>query len=368
VNDNSTWLVLVGLVGVALGVLFLSAGMPVDTASATADTVPVLQTQAESDDKSCLYTESYTAPVVEAGDSLTLRERERALLEGHAENVGEGAVSYYWSAEGRRGYFDNAFQKNAVYTAPSICGCEECVTITLTVTDAKGTRASDQLCVRVLGDPLSCRPLRCRSLRCRSLPANRICQEQSRWCVAEPSPVRTYECPSTTAPCESPCIPHISATPTCCEMPLPCCSDPCGYGVWQPSWLGEQIVSAPGSLSPLILRRYPDAINEGAALELHGTVSNPTCASVCFCWKADKGWFEDADTLMPIYHAPMSDRYGGEDATITLAIYDEAGGYAYDQIRIHINNLEYCCSPEASLPEASLPEASLSNNWLMRAP
>lgn len=346
-NDDSTWLILVALIGVGLGVLLLSSATPADTGSAVTDTVSVYQTQDQSADKASVYSEELIAPpVVEAGANLTVNEREQVQLHGQAQNVGTGPVSYHWSAEGRQGYFDNAFQRSPVYTAPSICGCQECVTLTLTVTDAQGTSASDRLCVCVLGDPLNCGPV----------AASRICQEQTRRCVTPSSPGRTYECPSATAPCESPCIRHISVTPTCSEAPLPCCSDPCGCSAWHPSWLGEKTLSAAESPSPLILRRYPDTVNEGTALELYGTVNNRACASVCFCWQANKGWFEDANTLTPIYHAPMSDGYGGEDATITLAIYDEFGGHAYDQIRIHVNNLDYCGSPEASS----------SNNWLMR--
>ena len=99
-------------------------------------------------------------------------------------------------------------------------------------------------------------------------------------------------------------------------------------------------------------------MSENGAVTLYGRVTNPACASVCFSWKANKGTFENADTLTPIYHAPMSDRFGGEDVTITLSIHDEYGDEAYDQIRIHINNLNYSGSPAATT----------SNNWLMRRP
>ena len=69
-------------------------------------------------------------------------------------------------------------------------------------------------------------------------------------------------------------------------------------------------------------------------------IANPGCTSVCFSWSASKGWFEDADTLEPVYHAPMSDRIGGERVTISLVIYDGYGGRSYDQIRIDIDNLD----------------------------
>ena len=99
-------------------------------------------------------------------------------------------------------------------------------------------------------------------------------------------------------------------------------------------------------------------MSEDGSVKLYGRVTNPACADVCFSWKASKGTFEDADTLTPIYRAPTSDRFGGEDATITLTIHDEYGNEAYDQIKIHINNLDYSGSPAATT----------SNNWLMRRP
>jgi len=58
-------------------------------------------------------------------------------------------------------------------------------------------------------------------------------------------------------------------------------------------------------------------------------------------WKADKGWFDDPASLNPIWHAPMSDRCGGEDAHITLTVMGACAGRGYDQIRIHINNPDY---------------------------
>ena len=73
-------------------------------------------------------------------------------------------------------------------------------------------------------------------------------------------------------------------------------------------------------------------------MPIEGHISNPACLSVCFTWSASKGWLERADTLQPIYHAPESDRHGGEPVTITLAVYDSSGGRSYDQIRIHIEN------------------------------
>jgi len=75
-------------------------------------------------------------------------------------------------------------------------------------------------------------------------------------------------------------------------------------------------------------------------MRITGYVSNPSCLSVCFVWSANKGWFEAADTLQPIYHAPESDRRDGETATVTLTVYDSTGTRSYDQIRFDIVNTD----------------------------
>ncbi len=81
-------------------------------------------------------------------------------------------------------------------------------------------------------------------------------------------------------------------------------------------------------------------MNESGAVPLQGNIRNPSCESVCFTWTANKGWLENADTLTPIYHAPPSDRIGGETVTISLVVHDAAGSSSYDQIRIKIRNTD----------------------------
>ena len=345
-NDNSTWLILVAMVGVALAV-FLFGGMPVDVGSETP--VAVQQPQQVSVPRTVVQQAAVNTPlrvpsVVDAGLNVTLNERESVRLHGSAQNVGNGALAYHWSAEGRRGSFDNPFQQNPVYTAPSVCGCDECITLTLTVTDAVGVHASDQVYVRVRGDPLNCGTPQVASR----------CYERPNPCWTPP---RVDRCQPERPPCESPCIQHITI-PTCNVAPVPCCVSPCGWVPRYPLPKDNVTVAPADRPSPLILRSYPGKINEAGSVKLHGRVTNPACADVCFSWKASKGTFEDADTLTPSYRAPQSNRFGGEDVTITLTIHDEYGYEAYDQIRIHINNLNYSGSPAASS----------SNNWLMRRP
>ena len=344
-NDNSTWLILVAMLGIAVAVFLFSAAPASDVGSEDPVAATVQQTQPVIVQRPVVQQTAVSAPlVVDAGANVTLNERESVRLHGSAQGVGNGAVAYHWSAEGRRGRFDNSFQQNPIYTAPSVCGCDECITLTLTVTDSNGVSASDQMYVRVRGDPLNCGTPQMTSQ----------CQNRPNPCWTPP---KTNCCPRAVSPCESQCIQHVTI-PTCNVAPAPCCSSPCGWNPGYPLPAQNVTIRPADRPSPLIERRYPSSMSENGAVRLHGRVTNPACTDVCFSWKASKGTFEDADTLTPIYHAPMSDRFGGEDATITLTIHDEYGNEAYDQIKIHINNLDYSGSPDASS----------SNNWLMRRP
>jgi len=163
----------------------------------------------------------------------------------------------------------------------------------------------------------------------------------------EPAPCPSGACPSEPeAPCQSPCVEEAPAVSGCSEVPQPCsCEEGCEHpslGIPSPAAEPPHPRDRP---KPEIDRHYPNAIDEGSTLPLVARVFNPACASVCFTWSASKGWLEDSDTLTPIYHAPMSDRAGGETVTITFTIYDQFGERKYDQIRFKIKNLDYSGPP-----------------------
>ena len=71
---------------------------------------------------------------------------------------------------------------------------------------------------------------------------------------------------------------------------------------------------------------------------LRAIVANPDCSSVCFTWSASQGWFERADTLEPVYHAPQTERREGERVTITFTIHDATGQPSSDQIRLEVDS------------------------------
>jgi len=349
-GNNATWLILLTLVAFSAA-LFLFAGtspeqaMPEPTllGPTASTTPPVVSTPRMVQAPRPLF-----SPTVDAGMNFTMSERGSVRLHGEGRDPSGEMLTYHWRAEGGQGYFNNAYLQDPIYTAPSLCACEGCVMLTLTVTNNGGISVSDRLYVRVRGDEITCLSSPTGG-PCGPIPCGAPCRE----------PVEQRDrCQPDPPPCESPCIRHVMPEPRCSRAPVPCCDSPCGWPM-ELFWPPEQRTARPADRpTPLIERQYPVSMDEGGAVSLNGRVNNPACTSVCFAWTASKGWFEDDDTLFPIYHAPMSDRPGGEDVAITLTIHDGFGGRGYDQIRIHINNLDY------PYPASATP----SNNWLLGRP
>lgn len=269
-------------------------------------------------------------PVVDAGENLEAGEREAIALHGVGHDPSGGPVAYRWTADGGLGFFSDAHLPNPIFTAPSACDCEEVVTLTLTVTAANGASASDSLQVHVR-DPLAC-------------PAEYY-STSGMFVTLLVDPcidVGGDPCLPPSSACASPCITE-AAPPDACErvpVPCPCAGNDCGP-MWDAAWPVPPDPGRPGDRpQPRIDRQFPASISEGGSMQIGAAIDNPGCTSVCFTWSVSKGWLENADTLRPIYNAPMSDRIGKKSATISLTIYDGYGGRSYDQIRLQIDNLD----------------------------
>lgn len=325
-SSSSTMLILLG-VGAVLVIFLLLLSPAEQTATELVPVQPAASTSSGVEPVSRVT----GAPVVNAGLDRTVGEWETMRLSGEGYGPGGTAVTYLWTAEGGLGFFENARSPTTSYTAPSACGCEERVILTLTVTSVSGASASDSMVLSVW-DPLNC-------------PTETY--EAGGAFVTVIDPCRTVgakaTCPAQPAEaCASPCITDVPAYDGCPEAPVPCpCSTDGCEGGWTSNWpFGPQPEHPRDRAKPRIDRHYFASINEGSAMPIKGHISNPACLSVCFTWSASKGWLEGANTLQPIYHAPESDRRDGETVTIMLAIYDTSGGRSYDQIRIHIVNTD----------------------------
>jgi hypothetical protein len=323
---NSTMMILLIGAAVLIGLLLLGgASAPVDET----DQAGVLQTAGQPSQASSGYYSTVrqaTRPLVDAGPSLTVREREQVQLSGTGSDPAGGPVTFSWTAQGGLGFFSNPHIANPVYTAPSACDCESVAILTLTVANSAGLQASDQLTI-IVQDPTVC-------------PVETPCSSVAS-CPVDPCAETDEQCPVADVACETPCITQAPVTGGCEVVPVPCiCSGgDCGDG-WTTGWpLETQQPDHPRDRPrPLIDRQYIGQVVEGGIVPLRAEIQNPACVSVCFTWSASKGWFEHADTLEPIYHAPESDAQGLERATVTLTIYDGFGGRSFDQIRIEIRN------------------------------
>lgn len=326
-NGNTLLLALVGL-GVILAVLLLfPAGEPV------VNSPSVLPGETSGTSSQQVHGASVAQyPIVEAGEDRTVGEREAVRLSGIGYDPSGAAVAVRWTAEPGLGFFSDPSALDALYTAPSACDCEDCVTLTLTVTSTRtGLSASDRLTLFVR-DPLACPTERAACTT--GGEATRVCADPCAVAPADACP------PKPDVPCEGPCVTQAPSAGDCLEVPVPCrCAEGCGPA-WDAAWpLTSDPILARDRPKPMIDRQFLTHVAEGSAVRLRGAILNPACTSVCFVWSVNKGWLEEANTLEPIYHAPPSDRRGGETVTVTLTAYDAAERSSYDQIRFHIDNV-----------------------------
>jgi hypothetical protein len=324
-NGSSLLLFLVAIgLGLAALFLFSAPGMGPEPAA-----TPVPARAQEMGGSSL---ESYAGAgrpslVADAGVDVTVGERETIRLAGIGYDAAGGPVTTLWSAEPRLGFFSDPHTLDSTYTAPSACDCEDCVTLTLTVFGRSGASASDTVTLHVR-DLLACPSSR---TTCGSPPA--VVK-----CCTTPAPV-VDRCPKPDVPCDSPCMSQAPAVPACGQVPVACrCNQGCGP-TWDAAWpTSSAPLAARDRPRPMIVRQFEPHVLEGTSVRLRGTIANPSCASVCYVWSATKGWFEGADTLEPVYHAPWTDRLDGEAVIVTLTAYDAAPGASYDQIRFRIDN------------------------------
>ncbi len=315
--NGSSFLVVLLLVGAALGALLLfssPAPTPETAAEGSSSGSQAVAPQAVS---------SASAPWVDAGADRIVGEREAVRLDGSAGSSSGGALAYRWTAKGGLGFFADAARLDTTYTAPSACDCETEVTLTLTATTRSGETASDSLVLRVR-DLIAC--------------PGRACSEPVVVPPACPTVVRST-CPEPDTPCDGPCVSQAPTPPPCRQTPVPCrCGGECGP-VWDLTW---PKVVPPLAVSerptPRIVRQFSSHVAEGSATPLRALVTNPGCSSVCFAWSVSQGWLERADTLEPIYHAPLIARSEGVRATVTFTIHDSTGQPSYDQIKLYVDD------------------------------
>jgi len=139
-------------------------------------------------------------------------------------------------------------------------------------------------------------------------------------------------CPQAAGCPPAPCPPApCPTTPTPCP-PKPCPPEPC------PPEPACQVPSAP-VVPPCPVPSGVKTVDEGACIQLYGSVDDQDCNVITVHWSAEKGRFEDPTALNPTYCAPLTDRCEGEDVCITLTARDNCGAEGSDSFILHINNV-----------------------------
>ncbi len=175
-------------------------------------------------------------------------------------------------------------------------------------------------------------------------------------CQAPPEP---DPCAPPAWACDDPCVRHIPpqqpaprATACTCE---PACGDP-EPSAWPCNPVADPCAEMPrpavvmpqhpsgviasNAATVLILRSYPEWVTEGQTVQLHGRITTPGTAPVCFEWTAERGSFDDPTSLDPVYTAPAAIRWG-DSVCIKLEIHDAYSLRRYDQIELRLKKVLY---------------------------
>ncbi len=162
---------------------------------------------------------------------------------------------------------------------------------------------------------------------------------------------------------EAPCV----VCPPACDRPTPCPIHsplPCGPAMppaqpscqaAQPAWppipapapTCEPKPTCPMPTPPCPTQGGEKSVDEGCAIQLHGSVTDGDCNVVKILWTAERGRFDDPCALDPVYYAPMTDRCEGEDVQISLTAVDSCGAKGSDTFSLHVNNVNHAPIAEA---------------------
>ncbi|MBN1859090.1 VWA domain-containing protein [Candidatus Bipolaricaulota bacterium] len=145
---------------------------------------------------------------------------------------------------------------------------------------------------------------------------------------------------------QGPCPTCVTCAPGCPSVPVcPVPSEPCATTpipcVRQPVDCSEPAPVAPPSSCG------EKSVDEGACIQLHGTVADGDCNVVEILWSADKGSFDDPRSLDPMYCAPLTSLCEGEDAIISLRATDSCGATGNDSFVLRINNVNHSPTVDA---------------------
>jgi len=304
-------------------------------------------------------------PVANAGDDIVTTECTTVQLTCGVYDPDGDPVTYYWTAVGGRGVFDNPHELHPRYTLPAIDGCKlrDFVFLALTVTDSHGLSATDSLVVHVS----KVRPTCCQTVLVPCCPPQvahvppcyppipqsmdvssaksvneggsiqlfgTVCDPDNnvvsyRWTADK----GTFDDPTSLNP-----IYYAPMTSTCegeyARITLTAVDSCCTKGV-------DQILIHINNVNhlPTADAGKDIAIREGTSVQLTCSASDPDGDALSYYWTAScgGGCFSNPCVLHPMYTAPFTDGCKEQDSVLTLTVTDACGASASDSMTAHVN-------------------------------
>jgi len=230
-------------------------------------------------------------PYVDAGPDSRVDECASIRLAAEGFDPNGGPITFNWTAEGNRGYFDEVHALQPVYTAPEICGDSEDVVLTLTVTNERDLSASDTVMIRV----------------CEAI------------------------CPPPVAPCQPqvPAPSGVTTLPSYCPLTVP---EECEEEVTAKQC---PVVNRP----PFVDAGKDVVANECVSIQLTCTASDPDGDPLMYYWSSagGRGQFNNPRILHPTYITPALDSNESEDILLTLTVTDSHGASTSDSMVVRVN-------------------------------
>ena len=281
-------------------------------------------------------------PTADAGEDITAPECTPVQLTCGAYDADGDALSYYWTAQGGVGHFDNPCLLHPVYTTPAVeCGTSERILLTLTVTDSCGASACDTMvvCVTNTNHP----PTADAGEDITAPECSRVLLTCDAYDPDGDALSFLWTIQGSRGQFENPYVLHpIFITPAveCGESEAITVTLRVTDSHGETACDSMVIHVRDTNQAPRVELGEDIVVVSGTSLRLMPEVSDPDGEPVYFRWivPAGQGEIDSCADANPAYSAPIIP-YGAElEAVVTLIVTDARGASSSDSLRVRVRN------------------------------